>query len=144
MKIADKTTFRIAIFLGLLTVIIGAFGAHGLKKKDFGDKPQHILTQEGDLIPLRPIKDRMLQNFQTGVRYQAWHTIVILILSLIPGTRKASFFLLGGILIFSGSLYAMALLSMPKLGMITPIGGLLFIIGWILLFFAKEQTEAHS
>lgn len=144
MKIADKLSFRIAILLGALTVIIGAFGAHGLQKKDFGDKVAHIITQEGESIKLTPIKDRMLQNFQTGVRYQAWHCLAILILSLIPGTRKAIYLFTAGIILFSGSLYAMTLLVMPKLGMVTPIGGLLFILGWISLFFIKEQQELES
>ena len=144
MKIADKTSFRIAVILGALTIIIGAFGAHGLQKKDFGDKSAHFLTVEGEKIAQTPIKDRMLKNFETGVRYHAWHTLAILVLSLVPGTRKSVFCFLGGVIIFSGSLYAMTLLVMPKLGMITPIGGLLFIIGWILLLFVKEQQELES
>ena len=102
-----------------LTVGFGAFGAHGL---------QHILTEKGRAI------------FQTAVFYQAIHALGIAVVALTHGVRAlpiqriCTVFLLG-IVLFSGSLYALAIteLSYPELrwlGAITPFGGTLFLIGW--------------
>ncbi|BAB07547.1 DUF423 domain-containing protein [Halalkalibacterium halodurans] len=110
-----------SIVMGL-SVIIGAFGAHGLEPR---------------------LSERMMKNYQTGVQYQMIHGIGILVVGLVglkmlPSALLSaagwSFFV--GILLFSGSLYAMALTGVTKLGAITPIGGLAFIAGWILLGIA--------
>jgi len=107
-----------------LAVIFGAFGAHALKA---------ILPTD------------QLMVFETGVRYQFYHSFALLITGILYASfpfkpvRLASSFFITGIVLFSGSLYAMTLLStsgtsLGPIGIVTPIGGLFFIAGWILLF----------
>jgi uncharacterized membrane protein YgdD (TMEM256/DUF423 family) len=120
----------ISALSGALSVALGAFGAHGLKK---------IVSPD------------MLVVYQTGVQYQFIHTLVLLalaVLLLMPATQaikgllkwSANFMMLG-IVLFSGSLYTMTFMSVSGgfpawLGPITPIGGLAFIMGWIFLLVA--------
>ena len=103
---------------GCLVVILGAFGAHALNK---------ILDDYGKLI------------YDKAVLYHMFHSIALLILGLInkiqpeiPLSMVAWSFIFG-IVLFSGSLYILAITDIKSLGMITPIGGILFLIGWILL-----------
>lgn len=105
-----------------LGVILGAFGAHGLK---------------GKLSP------EMLAVFQTGVQYQIYHALGLLLVAalLLPypqatGLRTGGWLLLAGIILFSGSLYLLALTGAKFFGPVTPIGGVCFIIGWIWIFWA--------
>ena len=112
---------------GLLAVMLGAFMSHSLDE---------TITTE------------LLGVFQTGVSYHMYHSLAALaagILShIFPKVRLLKFsaysFLLG-IMLFSGSLYLLALTELPMIGMITPIGGIFFIFGWIMLciFGAKKQ-----
>ena len=101
-----------------LAVAIGAFGAHGLKSK----------VSNEDLI-----------IFETGVRYHIYHSIALIILGLviytIPNLKLSmiGYLFTSGILLFSGSLYLLVLTNLRWFGAITPIGGLCFIFGWILL-----------
>jgi len=107
------------IALAALAVVIGAFGAH-------------------------IIKDRVSQNdlriFETGVKYQFYHALGIILIGILgfhynpADLESSSRFMVAGIGIFSGSLYALVLTGNRWLGAITPIGGICFIIGWILLF----------
>jgi uncharacterized membrane protein YgdD (TMEM256/DUF423 family) len=129
---------------GLLSLVLGAFGAHGLKKV---------------------VSPDMLAAYQTGVQYQFIHTLVLLalaILMLTTGTKPAvtaikvkntlkwsANLMLVGILLFSGSLYTMTLMSVAGefpawLGPITPIGGLAFIMGWIFLMVAAFKLPADE
>ena len=120
-----KTRFRLYALLasvsGLLAVAIGAFGAHGI----------------GD-----PVAKRLIE---TGAQYHFMHTVAA-IASLAFwswGATRARFatpFFFGGIWLFSGSLYALALGAPPAIGVITPIGGLLFMIGWGLLAWSALQV----
>ena len=116
-----KNTLSIASISGLLCVVFGAFGAHGLKP---------LLTPQ------------MLTTFETGVRYQFYHTLAILLIVVLYQFNKSknlvisSYFFFAGMVLFSGSLYLLALTSINEntwtwLGPVTPIGGLCFIIGWI-------------
>jgi len=118
----DRNIMATGAFLLALTIAIGAFGAHGLKQLISGSS---------------------LETFETGVRYMMYHGFGILILGIVPGlsskTRKAVFWLfIVGILLFSGSIFLLSLNSVlpfdaGTIGFITPVGGLLFIIGWVLL-----------
>lgn len=108
---------RVGAGLMFLDVALGAFGAHGLKNR---------LTPE------------MLTVFETGVRYQAYHALGLLLLAALRGPDKAGWCFVGGILLFSGSLYALALTGVRWLGAITPLGGLLFLAGWALLAFSAR------
>jgi uncharacterized membrane protein YgdD (TMEM256/DUF423 family) len=97
--------------LMFLAVALGAFAAHGLKSR---------LTPD------------MLAIWETGVRYHVYHALALLALGASRGPDKAGWCFLGGIVVFSGSLYLLALTGERRLGMITPLGGLLFLVGWVL------------
>ena len=118
------------LILGALSALIGvgmgAFGAHGLKA---------VLTPE------------MLAVYKTGVTYQMWHALGLILIAILlqQGRGKlliwAGWLMFGGILLFSGSLYLLAILSVKWLGMITPIGGVLFLLAWVyVLLFAYKST----
>ena len=127
----NKRIILIAAFFGALAVVLGAFGAHSLKK---------IVAPES------------LTIWQKGVEYQFYHTFVLLYLSTLDRYKYkligfASAFFTAGIILFSGSLYFLALkdvynLSLTSiLGPITPIGGLCFILGWICLFLTALRDK---
>jgi uncharacterized membrane protein YgdD (TMEM256/DUF423 family) len=117
-------TLLFASILGGLAVVFGAFGAHALKK---------ILSEE------------QLKSFETGVKYQMYHAIVLLIVGFIFNLETVSekymvYSFMVGILLFSFSIYGLVISSAKNkklsfLGPITPLGGLFLIIGWGLLFY---------
>ncbi|WP_318519402.1 DUF423 domain-containing protein [Photobacterium leiognathi] len=115
----------IAAISGALTVGLGAFAAHGLK---------HHLSPY------------LLDVFKTGVQYQAWHTLALLgcgILTRFLSSKAVSYaalFFAIGIICFSGSLYALALTGIKWFGPITPMGGVCFIIGWVMLAIATWRS----
>lgn len=115
--------------LGGLSVMLGAFGAHSLK---------NVLTEKS------------LATFQTANQYQFFHSLALVLVGLLAAQLgdernskviKAGWFFLAGIVLFSGSLYGLALGGPRFLGPLTPLGGLSFMIGWFLLAFsiAKKQ-----
>jgi uncharacterized membrane protein YgdD (TMEM256/DUF423 family) len=112
--------FSGAIFMAL-AVLLGAFGAHALKK---------VLSAE------------MLAIYKTGVEYQFYHALGLLLIGLIgfqidsKWLRWSGILLVVGIILFSGSLYALSISGVKFLGAITPIGGLSFVAGWICLIIA--------
>jgi len=115
------TLFRIAAGLCFVAVALGAFGAHALKA---------TLQTSG-----------MLDAWNKAVLYHFLHAIALMALALHgAGNRAACFLLLAGILLFSGSLYAMALTPHLRgwLGAITPLGGLCFLAGWAWLVIAPK------
>ena len=108
-----------AAFSGFAAVALGAFAAHGLK---------HSLSLES------------LATFHTGVNYQMFHTLALLMIALLMAQQQPTRWLrlsgiafVIGILVFSGSLYALALGAPRILGIITPFGGLSFLLGWAAL-----------
>mgnify|MGYP000901349797 CR=1 FL=1 len=112
----------LAGIFGFLAVALGAFGAHGLQKI---------------------VEPRLLEVWHTGVQYQMYHSLALLALALLavsyinPAIAVwAGWAFVIGILLFSGSLYAIVLLGVRNLGLITPIGGVFFLIGWLLLVVA--------
>jgi uncharacterized membrane protein YgdD (TMEM256/DUF423 family) len=110
---------KVGAVLALLAVALGAFGAHALRE---------IVTPE------------RLQTFETGVRYQMYHALALLIMSVLPlKNYRAAWFILIGTIIFSGSLYVLVLSNVGIFGAITPIGGVLQIIGWALLIFSFKR-----
>jgi uncharacterized membrane protein YgdD (TMEM256/DUF423 family) len=110
---------KVGAVLALLAVAFGAFGAHALKE---------IVTPE------------RLQTFETGVRYQMYHALALLVMSALPlKNYRAAWFLLIGTIIFSGSLYLLVLTGIGIFGAITPIGGVLQLIGWALLIFSFKR-----
>jgi len=127
-NIVITTSILIAITIGL-----GAFGAHGLEK---------LVSQDA------------LNTFETGIRYQMYHCLALLIIgfaSVIPETTvKWTFrFFIFGIVFFSGSIYLLALkeiapFNVAVLGPVTPIGGMLLIIGWIRLAYGLLTIKADN
>lgn len=117
----------IAAISGMIVVILGAFAAHGLK---------HVLTPEA------------LYTFQVGVQYQMYHALALLGVGLLlhikpglPGLKASGIAYILGALLFSGSLYALALGAPRWLGPVTPVGGLSFMIGWVLLATAAWRSK---
>ena len=109
-----KIWIIISAVSGFTAVVIGAFGAHGLREE---------------------LSAEMLEVYKTGVLYQFFHTIVLLILSLnnfIKG-KIPSIFFLAGIILFSFSLYLYSTSGVRFFAMITPVGGVCFLIGWFWL-----------
>ena len=120
----DKLALISAAFLGLTAVIFGAFGAHLLKKK---------------------LNTDQLQSFETGVKYQMYHAIVLLVLGFqlnhqIALDNYIIYFFIIGIILFSFSIYGLVISSannkkLKFLGPITPLGGLCLVLGWALLIY---------
>lgn len=120
---------RLGVLLGAVlagvAVAAGAFGAHGLR---------------GRLAP------DMLAIFETGVRYQMYHALALLVVGLLasraptPTLTLAGWCFVAGVVIFSGSLYVLALTGTRWLGAITPLGGLAFLAGWALLAMAAWRA----
>jgi uncharacterized membrane protein YgdD (TMEM256/DUF423 family) len=115
----DRSFLLIGAVLGFLGVAFGAFAAHGLRSR---------------------ISPDMLAVFETGVRYQMYHVFAVLIVAAAIGHAGSARLLVlagwsfvAGILLFSGSLYALTLSGVGVLGAITPVGGVLFLIGWACL-----------
>lgn len=119
--ITQKLIYVIASVSGFLSVSIGAFGAHGLKT---------ILES-----------NNRLETFNTAVQYMFYHTFALFLTAILMNTYSSKNLAFAGvsfgmgILIFSGSLFALSLTNITKLGAITPIGGLAFLIGWALIFW---------
>jgi uncharacterized membrane protein YgdD (TMEM256/DUF423 family) len=131
-----KSFLIFGAFFGLLSILLGAFGAHAL---------QDIVTDE-----------KLLHGFQTGVQYQMYHALALLATGILyekfPATllRWAGNLFISGIILFSGSLYLLTALngkeeSLVKIiGPITPVGGTLFILGWLFLlitFLRNKNSE---
>lgn len=122
----NRTYIQMGAVLGAISVILGAFGAHYLKT---------LLGEDA------------VKSFHTGVEYQFYHSLALILTGLLllfkqtKGLVRAGRFFIGGIVLFSGSLYILTLLKatgdvgLKSIGLITPLGGLLFIAGWISLAF---------
>jgi uncharacterized membrane protein YgdD (TMEM256/DUF423 family) len=118
----QKQTLLCGSLLGLLGVALGAFGAHFLKG---------LLTQNG-----------RLETYELAVRYQFYHALALLIIGLLMEKfeptifRRASLFILFGVILFSGSLYLFALTNNTVFALVTPLGGVLLLLGWGSLTFS--------
>lgn len=135
----SKYFIPIAAFLGALTVALGAFGAHALKA---------VLSPAA------------LTTYETAVRYQMYHLVALLITgilfnkSTLPKQQKllsrAGLFFIDGIVLFSGSLYFivakpfLGIEGLPWVGVVTPMGGLLWIVAWVLLGLSQLQSVENS
>lgn len=126
-----------AVF-GALSVILGAFGAHGVESsiKEWG------LDEEAQA--------KRLHNWDVAVRYQFYHTFALLAVGLLASTRRSkllassAIMFVGGIALFSGCLYAWVFTGSKALVMLVPIGGLLFIGGWVLLTVAIARLPVTN
>ena len=112
--------FRVAAVFCLLAVALGAFGAHALN----GTLEAHAMTDV----------------WNKAVLYQFVHALALLVLAALPvASRAASALFVAGIVLFSGSLYLLALTNVKWLGAITPLGGLCFLAGWICLVVSPPR-----
>lgn len=118
---------RIGAILGGLSVMLGAFGAHSLKAR---------------------LSEKSLETFHTAQFYQFMHSLALILIGLLmlklgeehhKKLNRAGCFFLAGIVMFSGSLYTLALGGPRFFGPITPLGGLSFMIGWVLLALAVPK-----
>lgn len=132
---------RVGAIWGFLAVAMGSFGAHGLKGRfeSLGSVP-------GGLTP-----ERLQANFQTATHYQMYCALAILAVGLMAqGGRSgtsldaAGWLLLVGSLVFSGSLYILCITGEKRLGMITPIGGVAMLAGWIALAIAAGASARFA
>lgn len=125
--LSKETILKTGIIVSLLTVAIGAFGAHGLS----------------DLL----IENRREDTFKTAVLYQMFHAVAIILVGLLYNQYnqkrlKTAFYLFtAGIIVFSGSLYTLSISNIGIFGAITPIGGVLFLVGWIYAFLAIKADK---
>jgi uncharacterized membrane protein YgdD (TMEM256/DUF423 family) len=117
----------LASLSGFIAVALGAFGAHALKARLAPD---------------------LLAVFETGVRYQFYHVIGLFAVAWAihlggqGAARAAGWLFVAGTIVFSGSLYALALSGVRWLGAITPVGGVAFLVGWLLLAWALWQVRS--
>lgn len=126
-----KITLTAAI-LGMLSIIFGAFGAHALKK---------VLDIE------------QLSTFETGVKYQMYHALFLLFVGISKISEKAKntifYLVIFGVLFFSGSIYLLATRTITNIdfsviGIVTPIGGLLLILAWLILFINFWNNKSQK
>ncbi len=125
----DRRFLLLGAFSGFLAVAAGAFGAHALRA---------VLTPD------------LLAVFETGARYQMYHALALLLVSVLSASAPqrrvvavAGWCFVGGTLLFSGSLYLLALTGTRWWGAVTPVGGVFFLTGWVCLGVAaivREQT----
>ena len=129
----NKTVFVTGIIFGFTAIVLGAFGAHGLKE---------VLTES------------QLDTFETGVKYQMYHALFLLIVSQLKMIsqqfQKTIYFLtVAGVILFSFSIYFLATneltgFDFKSIGFITPIGGLLLILAWGLLGFGVLKHKSKD
>lgn len=147
---SPRLCLTLAACFGFLAVLLGAFGAHGLSNGR-GSKPGFLESKYGDTEPKSvagmqlPASYKYMQDFQTGVRYQMWHSLALfgvgLLMLRFPSTMLSvsAWCFAGGIVFFSGALYVLVICG-PKFGGITwgliaPIGGTLQLLGWASLAY---------
>ena len=125
----SKGFLVVASVMGGTGVALGAFGAHGLKSSITSD---------------------MLSVFETGVRYQMYHTFALFAACWLMQRRSskwlsyAAWFFVVGVILFSGSLYVLAMTGLRSFGLITPFGGLSFLAGWFSLAWGVLQKDVQE
>ncbi|MCM4163820.1 MULTISPECIES: DUF423 domain-containing protein [unclassified Arenibacter] len=129
----NKTIFGTGIFFGITAILLGAFGAHGLEKM---------------------IDAKAIVTFETGVKYQMYHALFLMILggcNLLGNANKkiVYYFIVAGVVCFSFSIYLLATnelsgFDFKKLALLTPLGGILLVIGWILLGIKVLRREPSN
>ena len=118
-SVSSLSAFQTGAILAALGVALGAFATHGLKAR---------------------LEPNLLANFETAVRYQMYAALALLVLGTRPEQRRAPLLLLSGAVIFSGTLYILALTGLKWLGAITPIGGVLLIAGFVMAALDARRT----
>lgn len=123
----ERKFLAIGASFAFLAVVTGAFGAHILKNH---------------------LNAALQATFETAVKYQMYHSLALILVSLLTGSKKSKWllrsgwFFVAGTIIFSGSLYALCFTGVKWMGAITPLGGLAFLSGWLcLVVYAIRKTE---
>jgi len=122
-----KLILSSGIVLSALSVVIGAFGAHGLAE---------FLTKNG-----------RTETFETAVKYQFYHALALILIGVLfyliksPSIKTSAYLMLIGVFIFSGSLYALCLTNVSKWGAVTPLGGLVLIVAWVYLLVGIIKAD---
>jgi uncharacterized membrane protein YgdD (TMEM256/DUF423 family) len=129
----NKKLLLLGTILGLLSVVLGAFGAHGLKA---------LVSAEA------------VQSYETGVRYQMYHALLLLVVgshNLVSSKSKTIIFylVLSGIILFSGSIYGLATNTLTTfnfklIAFVTPMGGLLLILSWVILLINILKIKQNN
>ncbi len=120
--LSQRQTLLMASAFGVLAVSLGAFGAHALKA---------ILVANG-----------RLDTYELAVRYHFYHTLALLAVAMLMnkysgrGLNLSSLLFVIGIVLFSGSLYALCLLNISSIAIVTPVGGVFLIAGWLMIFIS--------
>ena len=128
--LSQRQTLLVASALGVLAVALGAFGAHALK---------NLLSDNS-----------RLDTYELAVRYHFYHTFALLAVAIlmdkysIPRLKLSALLFFIGIILFSGSLYALCLFNISKIAIITPFGGAFLIAGWATLFIAVLRNSEKS
>lgn len=117
---SSSSRIRLAAVVVFLGIALGAFGAHGLADR---------LEATGRLA-----------NWETATLYHLIHGVALFVIGLLPSRPLGYFWFLAGIILFSGSLYVLALTDISKLGAITPLGGVSFLIGWGRWIFSRNVS----
>ncbi len=135
----------IGAILGLLGVLGGTFGAHGLRPSLASIEK----ATASERLELLEKKQELAERWEVAVRYQMYHAAALLALGLsaLKATKlvnAAGWCFIVGVVIFSGTLYALTLTGQRWLGAITPIGGVCIIVGWVLLAIAATKRDAAS
>jgi uncharacterized membrane protein YgdD (TMEM256/DUF423 family) len=124
-----RSILLMAAITGALAVMLGAFGAHGLKNR---------------------LSPELMVIYQTGIQYHFYHALALLACGVLAHQGMESgamcisaYLFVTGIVVFSGSLYVLAITDIRWLGAITPIGGVAFIAGWLALAIAVMQSNAQ-
>lgn len=125
----QRTFVALGALLGGAAVALGAFGAHALRAS---------------------LSPRDLEIFETGVRYQMYHALALILVGMLWAYRPqasliaAGWLFAAGIAVFSGSLYLLVITNTRWLGAVTPLGGVAFILGWLLMAWAALRPAAGS
>ncbi|MCE9606401.1 MAG: DUF423 domain-containing protein [Planctomycetia bacterium] len=142
--------FVCGALLSALGVVNGAFGAHYLPTR-LPDLYADVPTEKLPLGGISRLLEKRYADYDTGVRYQMYHAFGLMLLGVVASQRKSAlwsvvgFCFFFGTLLFSGCLYALVLTNQTILGAIVPIGGVLFIVGWLTLAIAVyKQTTATA
>jgi len=144
---AGRNWLLLGAILGGLSVGLGAFAAHGLDKVFVEKYTGQTRIVAGETVPL---SKKFLNDFKTGAEYQMSHSLALLAVGLLAERRAsrsltvAGWSFVVGIVLFSGSLYILTLTGVTKWGMVTPFGGVAFLIGWTALAVAATSNETPS
>ena len=133
--------------MGGLSVALGAFAAHGLDKEFAVKYAGQTRVVAGETVSL---SRKFLNDFKTGAEYQMTHSLALLAVGLMVERRTsrcltvAGWAFVVGIILFSGSLYTLTLTGVTKWGMVTPLGGVAFLVGWTALAVGATHFEKQA